>query len=99
MVSLQMLCASVDCAFSFLPTAPIIHAMRGTKRMVNSVSCHEMTTSVVKYAMMRIGFLNSMSRLDITLYSISCTSPDMRAMMSPLRSSEKKPSGSDVILA
>ena len=47
---------------------------------------------------MSMGFLNSMSRLDIIELSISCTSPLMRAMMSPLRSSEKKPSGSDVIL-
>ena len=30
-------------------------------------------------------------------FSTSCTSPLMRAMMSPLRSSEKNPSESDVI--
>ena len=47
--------------------------------------------------MMRMGFLNSMSRLDMMLDSTSCTSPLMRAMMSPLRSSLKNPNGSDVI--
>ena len=44
-----------------------------------------------------MGFLNSMSRLDMMLDSISCTSPLMRAMISPLRSSLKKPSGSELM--
>ena len=35
---------------------------------------------------------------DMMLLSTSCTSPLIRAMMSPLRSSEKKPNGSAVIL-
>ena len=47
---------------------------------------------------MSIGFLKSMSSDDIMLLSISPTSPVMRAIMSPLRSSEKNPNGSDVIL-
>ena len=46
---------------------------------------------------MRMGFLKSMSSDDMMEFSISCTSPLMRAMMSPLRSSEKKPRLSDVI--
>ena len=48
--------------------------------------------------MMSMGFLKSMSSEDMMELSISATSPLMRAMMSPLRSSEKNPSGSEVIL-
>ena len=70
----------------------------GTMVSVNSVSCHDMSSSVMKYAMMSIGFLKSMSSDDIIEFSTSCTSPLMRAMMSPLRSSEKNDSESDVIL-
>ena len=44
-----------------------------------------------------MGFLMSMSIQAMMLFSISCTSPLMRAMMSPLRSSLKKPSDSEVI--
>ena len=47
---------------------------------------------------MRTGFLNSMSRDDIMEFSTSATSPLILAMMSPFLSSEKKPSGRDVIL-
>lgn len=47
--------------------------------------------------MIRMGFLKSMSSEAMIEESISCTSPLMRAMMSPLRSSLKKPSESDVI--
>ncbi len=39
-----------------------------------------------------------MSSDDMMLFSTSCTSPLMRAMMSPLRSSLKKDSDSNVIL-
>ena len=48
--------------------------------------------------MTNIGFLNSMSMDAMIDPSISCTSPLIRAMMSPLRSSEKKLSGKLVIL-
>ena len=44
-----------------------------------------------------MGFLMSMSIQAMMLFSISCTSPLMRAMMSPLRSSLKKPSDREVI--
>ena len=71
--------------------------MMGTMTMVKRVSCHEMKSRMPKYPMMRMGFLKSMSRLDMMEFSISCTSPLMRAMMSPLRSSEKKPSDCEVI--
>ena len=47
--------------------------------------------------MIRMGFLNNISRLAMMDVSISCTSPLIRAMMSPLRSSLKKPQGSEVI--
>ena len=57
-----------------------------------------MQSSVAKYAIMRMGFLKSMSSELIMEFSISCTSPLILAMMSPLRSSEKKPIGRDVIL-
>ena len=65
--------------------------------MVKSVSSQLMNSSIEKYAMMSIGFLKSMSSDDIIEFSISPTSPVILAMMSPLRSSVKKPSGSDVI--
>ncbi len=44
------------------------------------------------------GFLKIMSSDDIMEFSISATSPLMRAIMSPLRSEVKKPMGSDTIL-
>ena len=48
--------------------------------------------------MMSIGFLNSMSSDDMMEFSTSATSPLILAIMSPFRSSEKNPNGSDVIL-
>ena len=45
-----------------------------------------------------MGFFMSISSEPVTEFSISFTSPLMRAMMSPLRSSEKNESGSDMIL-
>ena len=89
----------IDFCFSFLPTKPMNQPNTGTKMMAKSVSCHDVTTSVTKYASISMGFLNSMSRLDIMEFSISCTSPVMRAMMSPLRSSLKNPSGSEFIFS
>ena len=47
---------------------------------------------------MRMGFLTSISKLPMIEFSTSPTSPLMRAMMSPLRSSLKKERGSEVIL-
>ena len=47
--------------------------------------------------MIRMGFLKIISRLAMIEFSISCTSPLIRAMMSPLRSSEKNPSDCEVI--
>ena len=46
-----------------------------------------------------MGFLNIESSDDMMLFSTSWTSPVMRAMMSPLRSSVKKPRGSCVIFS
>lgn len=51
----------------------------------------------MKYIKTRIGFLNNKSSDDITEESTSCTSPLIRAIISPLRSSLKKLSESDVI--
>ena len=96
-VSLHSACASLEFCFSLRPTLPITQPMSGTMASVNSVSCQLMKMSVEKYAMMRIGFLKSMSSDDMMELSTSLTSPVMRAMMSPLRSPEKNPSGSDVI--
>ena len=48
---------------------------------------------------MRTGFLKSISMEDMMEPSISCTSPLMRAMMSPFLSSLKNPSERDVIFS
>jgi len=45
-----------------------------------------------------MGFLKSISSELMMDVSISCTSPLIRAMISPFLSSEKKPSGKDRIL-
>ncbi len=46
-----------------------------------------------------IGFFSIISNELITEFSTSLTSPDIRANISPLRSSEKNPIGSDNILS
>ena len=46
-----------------------------------------------KYSTMRMGSLMSMAMEAVMEFSTSDTSPVMRAMMSPLRSSVKKPMG------
>ena len=46
-----------------------------------------------------MGFLKSISSELITEFSTSLTSPEMRANISPLRSSEKKPMGRTRILS
>ena len=45
-----------------------------------------------------MGFFSSMSSELVTEFSISLTSPLMRAMMSPFRSSERKLSGKAITL-
>ena len=47
----------------------------------------------------RMGFFISISMVLEMEFSTSCTSPLMRAMMSPLRSWLKKPSGRESILS
>ena len=86
-------CASNDLRLSRLPTSPIISPARGSRISTNSVSCQLMKIIVDRQTMIMTGFLNSMSRLAITLASISATSPLIRAMTSPLRSPVKKPIG------
>ena len=51
------------------------------------------------HAMIITGFLNAMSSDDMIDTSISVTSPDMRAITSPLRSAVKKPMGRWTILS
>ena len=76
---------------------PITSPATGSSTSTKMVSCHEKKIMVPRYTMMRMGFLKSMSRLDITDASTSWTSPERRAMTSPLRVSEKKPIGSESI--
>ena len=95
-VAPKSLCCNTT-LFQLRPTIPISEAKSGTKRSVNIVSCHEINISVMKYIKTRIGFLNNKSSDDITEESTSCTSPLIRAIISPLRSSLKKLSESDVI--
>ena len=53
---------------------------------------------VPRHARIIMGFLNIMSRLCMMEFSISATSPLMRAITSPLRAEVKKEMGSDTIL-
>ena len=53
--------------------------------------------SVVKYDIIRIGFLSNISSELVIEFSISLTSPLILAMMSPFLSDEKKFSGRYII--
>jgi len=97
-VSLHLACASSDCLFNFLPTLPMIHPIPGTTNNVNKVSCQLVIINVPKYMTIRIGFLINISNELVIEFSTSPTSPLIRAMMSPLRSSEKKPNGKLITL-
>ena len=70
----------------------------GSRTSTNTVSCHEMANMVARQAMIMMGFLNIMSRLCIMEFSISATSPLMRAITSPLRADVKNEMGRDIIL-
>ncbi|MPN52525.1 hypothetical protein SDC9_200187 [bioreactor metagenome] len=71
----------------------MIHPIAGNTIRVKRVNCQLVTTSVPKYIKINIGFLISISRELVIEFSTSPTSPLIRAMISPLRSSEKKPNG------
>ena len=92
-VSPSFCCATSDFALSLRPIEPITQPSTGMTQIVKSVSSQLMYTKVPKYITMNIGFLMSMSREVTIEFSTSETSPVIRAMMSPLRSFEKKPIG------
>jgi hypothetical protein len=60
-----------------------------TSRM-NSVMLGLMTSIATSKTRIMIGFFRNISSEDMIEFSTSLTSPVMREMMSPLRSSEKK---------
>ncbi len=94
----QRFCCSSDLRFRALPTRPITRPAIGRSTITKSVSCHDIAIIVPRHTSIITGFLKIMSSDDIMEFSISATSPLMRAIMSPLRSEVKKPMGSDTIL-
>ena len=83
-----------DWLFSLRLTVPIIHPARGATTITKSVICQLTVSMVKKHTMMAMGWRMSMSILLVMEFSTAPTSADIRAMMSPLRSSLKKLSGS-----
>ena len=71
----------------------------GSSTSTKSVNSQLTTIIITKQATIITGFLKSISRDAITDTSISVTSPEMRAITSPLRSLVKKPIGRLVILS
>ena len=92
------LCAVVPCALRRLLTCPIIMPAIGATTMTNRVSCQLTNIMVAKHIMIAIGWRISMSIELVREVSTCPTSELMRAMMSPLRSEEKKANGSDSTL-
>ena len=84
----------VDWLFSLRLTVPMIQPATGATMSTKSVSCQLTVSIVAKQTKMAMGLLMSMSIELVTEFSTALTSADIRAMMSPLRSSEKKLSGS-----
>ena len=99
MVSLQSACASREFRLSCLPISPITHTKAGANTMVNTIISGLIQMRKPKYSTMRMGSLMSMAMEAVMEFSTSDTSPLMRAMMSPLRSSVKKPMGRFRILS
>ena len=91
-------CPSSDWRLSRLPTRPITTPANGNSMNTNSVNCHEISNIMVRHTIIITGFLNIISNDAIIEFSISATSPLMRAITSPLRSVVKKPMGNVVIL-
>ena len=71
----------------------------GRSMNTNSVSCHEIIIIVPRHTIIITGFLNIMSSDAMMEFSISATSPLMRAITSPLRSEVKNEMGRAVILS
>ena len=76
-------------------TVPATGSSMSTKR----VSFHDIMIIITRQTMIMMGFLNSMSSDAMMEFSISATSPVMRAMTSPLRSLVKYDMGSLTILS
>ena len=93
-ISPQRFCTVADCDFSLRLTLPIIQPASGATMITNTVSCQLTVSMVAKHTMMAMGWRISMSILLVMEFSTAPTSADIRAMMSPLRSSEKKLKGS-----
>ena len=85
--------AADDWRFSLRLTTPMTHPARGSTTSTKSVIFQLMVNSVVKQTTRAIGLRMSMSMELVSEFSTTVTSALMRAMMSPLRSSEKKLSG------
>ena len=98
-MSPHLFCAFIDFSLSFFPTDPIMNPNRGSITNTKRVSCQLITSIIPRQATIMIGYLMMEKRLAITEVCTSCTSPDMRAMMSPLRSLVKNPMGRVTILS
>ncbi len=92
-------CCSSDWRLSRLPTLPITIPASGRSISTNIVSCHEMMIIITRQTMIIMGFLNIMSSDAMMEFSISPTSPVMRAITSPLRSWVKNEIGRATILS
>ena len=92
-------CAVTDLRLRLLPTLPIMYPAIGNSINTKMVSSQLIKSIVPRYTSIMIGFLVTISSELITEFSTSFTSPVIRAIISPLRSPEKKPRGSDSILS
>ena len=93
-MSPQRFCTVADCDFNLRLTLPMIQPASGATTMTNTVNCQLTVSMVAKHTIMAIGWRISMSILLVMEFSTAPTSADIRAIISPFRSSEKKLSGS-----
>lgn len=89
-ISPHCACAVEDCLFSFRLTTPIIQPVRGKIKITKSVICQLTENRVTKQTKRAIGLRISISMELVNEFSTTVTSALIRAMISPLRSSEKK---------
>ena len=92
-------CPTSDVRFSLLPMRPITSPATGSSTNTKIVSCQLITIIMPRHTTIIIGFLNIISSDAMMEFSTSATSPDIRAITSPLRSLEKKPMGRPRILS
>ena len=71
----------------------MIYPAVGRRISTKTVSCQLMANIVTRQTIIIMGFLNIMSSEAMIEFSISPTSPDMRAITSPFFSLVKKPIG------